>query len=184
MRTLALRQLYAWRELCADRHVDRVFLTVFSLLAGRALFHLSNPGESVHVCQNLPWLPAFAFHFWYLCDPVSNVNDAISAFEKSFFADCRMPKEVNENSMDEDQIHEEPELAAASDNDIIRSRVCFPSPIYNNNVEPECTGSRKKLLDMRYQLLALRASSWKSLDSIVNPASHTPDPLDYRLRLV
>ncbi|XP_077282930.1 nuclear pore complex protein Nup98-96 isoform X2 [Arctopsyche grandis] len=193
VRHLAARQLGLWKETNADRLIDPVRLVTASLLAGRSRILVSSDSNdgpsSIHVCNGLDWIRAFGLHFWYICEPVASVADAIQAFERSFYEESRLRKCVSNNydvdvrnREDEDNENNmEYDLTTAESQDVLHGRVAFPSPPYECNLDDLDDKSVKRILDLRYQLMALRASRWRLMDSILNPASHTPDPLDHRL---
>lgn len=137
------------------------------------------------------------------------MSDAIQEFQKSFFEEVQLRKKGNDfiNTNAAENEENDYDLTTVESQDVLHGRVAFPSPPYENNSDDfedvsgcfqvffvphviqlvTCIVSlqvsvKKRVLDLRYQLMALRASRWHSIDSLLNPASHTPDPLDHRLR--
>lgn len=53
-----------------------------------------------------------------------------------------------------------------------------PAPAYSSNFK---INSPKPIQDIRFQLLKLYSKRSHPLESLLNPATHTPDPLDFRL---
>ena len=53
-----------------------------------------------------------------------------------------------------------------------------PSPVYVESL----TNKNETLYDLRYHLLQLYSKRSHPMESLLNPATHTADPLDYRLR--
>lgn len=59
---------------------------------------------------------------------------------------------------------------------------CIPSPSYSTEASLEWESSRgKPLYDVCYHLLKLYSTHSYPMESLLNPATHTCDPLDYRL---
>lgn len=55
-----------------------------------------------------------------------------------------------------------------------------PSPAYFER--DATTKESKTIYDLRYHLLQLYSKRSHPLETLLNPATHTPDPMDYRLR--
>jgi len=55
-----------------------------------------------------------------------------------------------------------------------------PNPPYCKNFSAQ--EEQKQFYDLRYHLLLLFSKRSHPLEELLNPATHTPDPLDYRLR--
>lgn len=55
-----------------------------------------------------------------------------------------------------------------------------PTPVYMENVLHY--NEKDTIYDLRYHLLQLFSKRSHPLESLLNPATHTPDPMDYRLR--
>lgn len=69
--------------------------------------------------------------------------------------------------------------AAFSDNE--QPYACPPRPSYHSDLEWESRSGRP-IYDVCYHLLKLFSSKAHPLASLLNPATHTIDPLDHRLR--
>ncbi|XP_066999571.1 nuclear pore complex protein Nup98-Nup96 [Anabrus simplex] len=112
----------------------------------------SSTHGTINVCENLDWKRAFALHLWYICSPVSSITDALHKYEASF--DNSNPQDVYAKCPDPPYLDESMLFEANSSH-----------PVY----------------DLCYHLLKLYSARSYPLDRILNPATHTPDPLDYRL---
>ncbi|XP_015116191.1 nuclear pore complex protein Nup98-Nup96 [Diachasma alloeum] len=107
--------------------------------------------ETVNVCEKLDWKRALAIHLWYLSPPTASITDVLELFEGSF------------NPESNDQIYAAP-----------------PLPEYKEEeFEAEVVG--KKTYDLCYHLIKLYCTGNHSLEELLNPLTHTSDPLDYRL---
>ncbi|XP_063987774.1 nuclear pore complex protein Nup98-Nup96 [Diachasmimorpha longicaudata] len=107
--------------------------------------------ETVNVCEDLDWRRALAIHLWYLSSPTASITDVLELFEGSF------------NPESTDQIYAAP-----------------PVPEYKEEeFEGEVVG--KKTYDLCYHLIKLYCTGNHSLEELLNPLTHTSDPLDYRL---
>lgn len=91
--------------------------------------------------------------FRYICSPVASVTDALLQYEKAF----RPP--------DSKDVYAK----------------CPDPPYVEDGVEPE-TSSGQQIWDLCFHLLKLYSSRSHPLNQLLNPATHTSDPLDYRLR--
>lgn len=89
---------------------------------------------------------------WYLSSPTSSITDALLAYEKSFKTE---------------------EFFSLP-----------PTPAYmeENGGSHNEHERRKSIYDLRYHLLQLFSKRSHPLESLLNPATHTADPMDYRLR--
>ncbi|PNF16103.1 Nuclear pore complex protein Nup98-Nup96 [Cryptotermes secundus] len=108
--------------------------------------------STVNVCEDLDWKRAFALHLWYICSPVASVTDALLQYEKAFG-----PPDIR---------------------DIYAK--CPDPPYMEDGVELE-TSSGQPIWDLCFHLLKLYSSRSHPLNQLLNPATHTSDPLDYRL---
>lgn len=55
-----------------------------------------------------------------------------------------------------------------------------PTPSYYENSDLKSTN--RNLFDLKYHILKLYSKRSHSMESLLNPATHTDDPMDYRLR--
>lgn len=55
-----------------------------------------------------------------------------------------------------------------------------PTPVYMENVSHY--NEKDTTYDLRYHLLQMFSKRSHPLESLLNPATHTSDPMDYRLR--
>lgn len=107
--------------------------------------------DVVNVCENLDWKRALAVHLWYLSVPTASITDVLELYEAAF-------------------TEEDGEFYAAA-----------PLPNYKEEeFEPEIS-SGKKTFDLCFHLLKLYSTGNHPLEELLNPLTHTADPLDYRL---
>jgi nuclear pore complex protein Nup98-Nup96 len=91
--------------------------------------------------------------FRYICPPVASVTDALLQYERAFG-----PPDLKDSYAK-----------------------CPDPPYMEGGVEPE-TSSGQPVWDLCFHLLKLYSSRSHALNQVLNPATHTSDPLDYRLR--
>ena len=108
--------------------------------------------DVVNVCESLDWKRALAVHLWYLSSPIASITDVLDLYESSFNGE---PSDV---------------YAAA------------PLPDYKDEDYDAEISSGKKTYDLCYHLLKLYCTGDHPLEELLNPLTHTADPLDYRLR--
>lgn len=153
IRQLVNKQLLYWEEVHADKFINKDRLKMFMLVAGIPLF--SSTHGTINVCEGLEWKRCFALHLWYICSPVASVIDALEKYEDSF------------NSKDPTKIyarHPDPPYIDIDGDDGV------------SHIDNE-----QRIYDLCYHLLKLYSSHSYPLDKLLNPATHTADPLDYRL---
>nr|CAD7426062.1 unnamed protein product [Timema monikensis] len=145
------QQLINWSEVSADKFMSPERLQMFSLVAGVPLF--SSAHGTINVCKDLDWKRAFGVHLWYMCSQASSITDALLKYEKAF------------DSPESSNRYAHP-----------------PDPLYfeGDGLQPE-TSSGRAVWDLCFHLLKLYSSRSHPLDQLLNPATHTSDPLDYRL---
>ncbi|XP_043467804.1 nuclear pore complex protein Nup98-Nup96 [Leptopilina heterotoma] len=106
---------------------------------------------TINVCENLDWKRALALHLWYLSQPTASITDALELYENAFNT---KPSEV---------------YAAE------------PRPDYSlDDYEMELK-SGKTIYDLCFHLMKLYCTGNHPLEEVLNPLTHTADPLDYRL---
>lgn len=113
---------------------------------------ISSKHGTINVCEYLDWKRAFAIHLWYLSPPTCSIRDALDLYEASF--------NVTET-----------EIYAAA-----------PEPEYRENDYDVKITNGKKIYDLCFHLLKLYCTGNHDLGELLNPLSHTANPLDYRLR--
>ncbi|KAK0182886.1 hypothetical protein PV327_000973 [Microctonus hyperodae] len=112
---------------------------------------ITSNDDIINVCENLDWKRALAINLWYLSVPTASITDVLELYESTFGTE-------SENS-----------YAAA------------PLPDYKEeDFEPEIS-SGKSIYDLCYHLLKLYCTGNHPLEELLNPLTHTADPLDYRL---
>ena len=88
-----------------------------------------------------------------MCSPIASITDALLQYERAF------------NPSDKKNVYAK-----------------SPEPPYVEvGVDLE-TNSQQPVWDMCFHLLKLYSSRSHPLERLLNPATYTPDPLDYRLR--
>ncbi|KZC05431.1 Nuclear pore complex protein Nup98-Nup96 [Dufourea novaeangliae] len=155
-KTLIKQQIGLWQESGVDENIITDRLKLFALVAGEPL--VSCKHGLINVCENLDWKRAFAVHLWYFSSPIASIRDALELYEASF-----------------DTSNTTYAYAAA------------PIPEYRgtDDYEIEMNEKEKKnekpIYDLCYHLLKLFCIGNHALGELLNPATHTADPLDYRL---
>lgn len=95
--------------------------------------------------------------FRYICSPAASLTDALQQYQTAF---------------------------GASDEDSGNAYAKRPDPPYLDSFSDDCieTVHGRKLNDLCYHLLQLYCERFHPLEQLLNPATHTDDPNDYRLR--
>lgn len=88
-----------------------------------------------------------------MCSPIASVTDALLQYEKAF---------------------------GPTDSEDVYAK-CPDPPYVEYGVELE-TSSGQPVWDLCFHLFKLYSSRSHPLNHLLNPATHTSDPLDYRLR--
>ncbi|XP_043271546.1 nuclear pore complex protein Nup98-Nup96 isoform X2 [Venturia canescens] len=107
--------------------------------------------DVVNACENLDWKRALAVHLWYLASPTASITDVLDLYVASFSG---APTDI---------------YAAA------------PLPDYKDEDYDAEISSGKQTYDLCYHLLKLYSTGDHQLEELLNPLTHTADPLDYRL---
>nr|XP_033206829.1 nuclear pore complex protein Nup98-Nup96 isoform X2 [Bombus vancouverensis nearcticus] len=106
----------------------------------------------INVCEGFDWKRALAVHLWYFSSPTASIRDILDIYEASF--------------------------DTTKTNDVYTS---IPKPEYKgNNFELEINNG-KPIYDLCFHLLKLFCTGNHTLGELLNPATHTADPMDYRL---
>ncbi|KAJ1527107.1 hypothetical protein ONE63_008642 [Megalurothrips usitatus] len=155
VRKLMCEQLDSWEKSKADAFIDSRRLRLHLLVAGLANYE-SSEGHFINTCYLLDWKRAFAVHMWYICSPIASLADALQLYQEAF---------------------------CASDEDSGNAYAKRPDPPYLDSLSDDCveTVRGRKLNDLCYHLLQLYCERSHSLEQLLNPATHTEDPRDYRL---
>ena len=106
---------------------------------------------TINVCENLDWKRALALHLWYLAQPTASITDALELYEESFNTKLS-------------------EVYAAE-----------PRPEYFHEDYDAELSNGKPIFDLCFHLLKLYCVGNHPLEKVLNPLTHTADPLDYRL---
>ncbi|XP_076223449.1 nuclear pore complex protein Nup98-96 isoform X2 [Nomia melanderi] len=150
-KTLIKQQIALWQDSGVDENISTDRLKLFALVAGEPL--ISSKHGLINVCENLDWKRALAVHLWYLSSPVASIRDILELYEASF-----------------DATKTTDAYAAA------------PIPEYRGAVDYELEANNgQSIYDLCYHLLKLFCIGNHTLGNLLNPATHTADPLDYRL---
>lgn len=113
---------------------------------------ISSKHGTINVCEGLNWKKALAVHLWYLSPPTASIRDALELYESSFDA-----KETDVYALPP-----QPEYMTETDFEV---EVNDAAPIY----------------DLCFHLLKLYCTGDHAFGVLLNPSTHTTDPLDYRL---
>ncbi|XP_033229340.1 nuclear pore complex protein Nup98-Nup96-like [Belonocnema kinseyi] len=106
---------------------------------------------TINVCESLDWKRALALHLWYLSQPTASITDALEHYEGSFNAE---PSDVY---------------------------AVEPRPEYFQEDYHAEISNKKPIYDLCFHLLKLYCTGNHPLEEVLNPLTHTADPLDYRL---
>ena len=152
---LVLQQLEGYQQMRADRHIGQSVLRLYGLVSGMPEWRSSDGARDVNVCADLDWKRALAAHLWFLASPVASVADAFVAYEAAAGVSG----------------------SGTGDDDGDENLVVSP---YASSPRPEHDPQSADYLDVKYHLLRLYTRRSHSLESVLNPATHTADPLDHR----
>ncbi|KAL9891435.1 nuclear pore complex protein Nup98-Nup96 [Glossina fuscipes] len=112
---------------------------------------MSSFNGDINCLEGIEWIKVLALQLWYLNSPVSSITDALISYDKCFQAQEFYSQPPIPTYMEEDSLFSEQQRKY--------------QPVY----------------DLRYHLLQLFSKRSHPLESLLNPATHTPDPMDYRL---
>ncbi|XP_076648860.1 nuclear pore complex protein Nup98-96 isoform X2 [Halictus rubicundus] len=150
-KALIKQQIALWQDSGVDENISTDRLKLFALVAGEPL--VSSKHGLINVCENLDWKRALAVHVWYFSSPVASIRDTLELYESSFDASKATYA-----------------YAAA------------PVPEYRGTDDYEFeVNNGQPIYDLCYHLLKLFCIGNHTLGELLNPATHTADPLDYRL---
>ncbi|XP_076670713.1 nuclear pore complex protein Nup98-96 isoform X2 [Andrena cerasifolii] len=151
-KVLIKQQIALWQDAGIDENVSMDRLKLFALVAGEPLV-LSSKHGLINVCEGLDWKRALAVHLWYFSSPIASIRDALELYETSFDA-----------------------------SKTTYAYAAQPCPEYRgDDYELEVNNGRKPIYDLCFHLLKLFCTGNHTLGELLNPATHTADPLDYRL---
>ncbi|XP_075054497.1 nuclear pore complex protein Nup98-Nup96 [Mixophyes fleayi] len=156
VRELMTMQLVDWNKLQVDSFIQEERLKVYALLSSTPVWQSSDK-KSINVCSQLDWKRALAIHLWYLLPPTASIAQALQMYQEAF-------QESDEG------------LRYAA----------YPLPSYlegpclqSDDDSMETSSSVKR--DVCFHLLKLYSDRSYDLRQLLDPASVTVDPLDYRL---
>uniref|UniRef100_A0A1A9WVG8 Nuclear pore complex protein Nup98-Nup96 n=1 Tax=Glossina brevipalpis TaxID=37001 RepID=A0A1A9WVG8_9MUSC len=112
---------------------------------------MSSFNGDINCLEGIEWIKVLALQLWYFNSPISSITDALISYDKSFKAEEFYSQPPIPSYMEEDSFSSEQQRKYA--------------PVY----------------DIRYHLLHLFSKRSHPLESLLNPATHTSDPMDYRL---
>ncbi|CAG9790496.1 unnamed protein product [Diatraea saccharalis] len=151
-RSLISRQLSLWRECGADTLIASHRLEALRLIAGEA--------KPLGKLLLVDWMRALHATARYLCPQVPSLERVVTTYEGFFRTDSS--DEETPDILDGDEMGMQP-----------------PLPPYMDQYQlQENGGKQRRVLDLRYELIRSRANNTRPK---LQPASYTPDPLDYSL---
>ncbi|KOX79242.1 Nuclear pore complex protein Nup98-Nup96 [Melipona quadrifasciata] len=106
----------------------------------------------INVCEGFDWKRALAVHLWYFSSPTASVRDTLDHYETYF--------DTSKTAY---------------------SYTSIPKPEYRGDDFELETNNGKPMYDLCFHLLKLFCTGNHTLGELLNPATHTADPLDYRL---
>uniref|UniRef100_A0A182N4M8 Nuclear pore complex protein Nup98-Nup96 n=1 Tax=Anopheles dirus TaxID=7168 RepID=A0A182N4M8_9DIPT len=113
---------------------------------------MSSSHGPINLFERIDWLRALALNLWYVCAPTASITDALLRYEQSF---------------ESGEFFTHP-----------------PLPPYRVRYTQQDKSNRRgtgPVHDLRFHLLKLYSKRSHPLEPLLNPASHTADPIDYRL---
>uniref|UniRef100_A0A182QPM2 Nuclear pore complex protein Nup98-Nup96 n=1 Tax=Anopheles farauti TaxID=69004 RepID=A0A182QPM2_9DIPT len=113
---------------------------------------MSSSHGTINLFERLDWLRALALNLWYLCAPTASITDTLLRYEQSF---------------ESSEFFTHP-----------------PLPPYRVRYTQKDASNRRTsgpVQDLRFHLLKLYSKRSHPLEPLLNPASHTADPMDHRL---
>ncbi|GBP41821.1 Nuclear pore complex protein Nup98-Nup96 [Eumeta japonica] len=160
VRSLIARQLSLWRECGANPLIAGSKLKTLRVLAGRV--------ESADLID-LDWLRAMNVHARYLCPQVPTLAKIVCSYNSSFCARVDDADAVADDDVDLSVVREQGYTGMR-----------YPTPTYARNAEMayDVATATRRVLDLRYELIRARATDSRPK---LDPATYTPDPLDYSL---
>ncbi|XP_017760409.1 PREDICTED: nuclear pore complex protein Nup98-Nup96 isoform X3 [Eufriesea mexicana] len=106
----------------------------------------------INVCEAFDWKRALAVHLWYFSSPIDSIRDTLDIYETSF-----------------------------DTSKIAYAYTVIPKPEYKGDDYELELNNGKPIYDLCFHLLKLFCTGNHTLGELLNPATHTADPLDYRL---
>ncbi|KAG7306759.1 hypothetical protein JYU34_008192 [Plutella xylostella] len=151
-RSLLSTQIQSWRASGADSLLCDSRLKTLEVLCARA------------APRGRHWLHALGATARYICPQVSSLEQIIRKYSSMFAVDSADDTE----DVDLTVVREE------------NSDMLYPLPPYQDSYAVGVTqnGKKRRVLDLRYELIRARAFHERPK---LQPAAHTPDPLDYSL---
>ncbi|RVE42741.1 hypothetical protein evm_012602 [Chilo suppressalis] len=150
-RSLVSRQLSQWRECGADSLISSHRLESLRLVAGEA--------KPLGKLTEVDWLRALHATARYLCPQIPSIERVVSTYEGFFGASSDDEEMVDILKVDEMGMQP-------------------PLPPYMEQYQLDENGKQHRVFDLRYELIRARANNTRPK---LQPASYTPDPLDYSL---
>nr|XP_033803270.1 nuclear pore complex protein Nup98-Nup96 isoform X3 [Geotrypetes seraphini] len=158
VKDLLAMQLVDWNKLQADRFIQEERMRIFTLMAGKPVWQLSDQ-RSVNVCTLLDWKRCVAVHLWYMLPPTVPIARALAMYEEAFqdsteretYACAPLPRYLEDSGIDLSETLEAEEMA------------------------------KRPLRDVCFHLLKLYSNRHYDLYQLLDPSSITSDLLDYRL---
>ncbi|CAK9815503.1 Nuclear pore complex protein Nup98-Nup96 [Anthophora plagiata] len=151
IKVLIKQQLALWQDAGVDEYISLDRLKLFALVAGEPL--VSSKHGLINICEGFDWKRALAVHLWYFSSPIASIRDTLELYETSF-----------------------------DTNKMAYTYTTPPKPEYKgDDYEVEVVNNEKPIYDLCFHLLKLFCTGNHTLGELLNPATHTADPLDYRL---
>ncbi|XP_061596390.1 nuclear pore complex protein Nup98-Nup96 isoform X2 [Cololabis saira] len=151
-RDLLALQLADWNRMQTDCYLTEERLRIFTLLAGKPVWHSSD--SVVNVCSELDWKRCVALHLWFMLPPTASVADALTKYEAAFQGSVEGGK-----------------YCCAP----------LPPYLQEEEPEDEEEESKRPLFDLCFHLLKLYSDRHYSLQQLLDPLTVTWQRLDYRL---
>ncbi|XP_026668597.1 nuclear pore complex protein Nup98-Nup96 isoform X2 [Ceratina calcarata] len=139
-------------KLWQDSGIDEhISLDRLKLFTLLASTKLGEPPLYNNVCEGFDWKRALAIHLWYFASPTASLSDALELYESSLDAGKTVVYSYT------------------------------PKPEYKGDDYELEMMNGKLIYDLCFHLLKLFCTGNHALGKLLNPATHTADPMDFRL---
>lgn len=154
-RTLIARQMSQWRECGADTLISAHRWATLLLISGQ-----STPRDKL---VDTDWLRALNATARYLCPHIPSLEQVMRKYEGFFITGDKEDDEIDLSSVENNEMD---------------MKLPLPPYVEEFAVTFDKNGTRRRVLDLRYELLRARAYNDRPK---LRPEAYTPDPMDYSL---
>ncbi|XP_039263880.2 nuclear pore complex protein Nup98-Nup96-like [Styela clava] len=151
-RVAIAKQLMTWEEMKADQHISDTAMKIYSLIAGKAVWHSSR--GRINACEGVDWKRCFLIHLLYIAPPTSPIQHAVELYNEAWQGKSELGKYC---------------VAPA------------PPHIERESDLEELPTEHSSTHDICFHLIQLYCNRSHNLDSILSSGSSVPYPLDLRV---